>query len=40
MNSFIMAKKKKKQKKETKEDTEEIMEEDRAYSTRELEEDF
>jgi hypothetical protein len=40
MNSFIMAKKKKKQKKETKEDAEETIEEDRAYSTRELEEDF
>jgi hypothetical protein len=35
-----MAKKKKKQKKETKEDAEETIEEDRAYSTRELEEDF
>jgi hypothetical protein len=35
-----MAKKKKKQKKETKEDTEQVIEEDKAYSTRELEEDF
>lgn len=35
-----MAKKKKKQKKETKEDKEQVIEEDEAYSTRELEEDF
>jgi hypothetical protein len=35
-----MSKKKRKQKKETSEDTEKIMEENKAYSTRELEEDF
>jgi hypothetical protein len=35
-----MAKKKKKPKKETKKDAEQVMEEDKAYSTRELEEDF
>jgi hypothetical protein len=32
--------KKKKPKKKTKKDAEQIMEEDKAYSTRELEEDF
>jgi len=35
-----MAKRKKKPKKETKKDAEQIIEEDKAYSTRELEEDF
>jgi hypothetical protein len=35
-----MSKKKKKQRKETHEDTEKAMEEDKAYSTTELEEDF
>lgn len=40
IDDFIMAKKKKKQKKETKEDKEQVIEEDEAYSTRELEEDF
>ena len=35
-----MAKKRKKSKKETKKDAEQIIEEDKAYSTRELEEDF
>jgi hypothetical protein len=35
-----MVKKKKKPKKKTKKDVEQVMEEDRAYSTRELEEDF
>jgi hypothetical protein len=35
-----MVKKKKKQRKETREDAEKILEEDKAYSTRELEEDF
>jgi len=35
-----MAKNKKKSKKKTKKDLEQVMEEDKAYSTRELEEDF
>jgi hypothetical protein len=35
-----MGKRKRKQKKETREDPEKIMEENKAYSTRELEEDF
>jgi hypothetical protein len=35
-----MAKKRKKPKKETKKDAEQVIEEDKAYSTRELEEDF
>jgi len=36
----ILDKKKKKQRKETHKDTEKSMEEDKAYSTTELEEDF
>jgi hypothetical protein len=39
-DTSVMAKKKKKLKKETKKDAEQVMEEDKAYSTRELEEDF
>ena len=35
-----MTKEKKKPKRKTKKDSEQIMEEDKAYSTRELEEDF
>jgi hypothetical protein len=35
-----MAKKKKKSRKKTEKDTEQLIEEDVAYSTRELEEDF
>jgi hypothetical protein len=35
-----MTKEKKKSRKKTKKDQEQIMEEDKAYSTRELEEDF
>jgi hypothetical protein len=35
-----MTKKRKKPKKEMKEDAEQVIEEDKAYSTRELEEDF
>jgi hypothetical protein len=35
-----VAKKKKRPKKETKEDQEQILEEDKAYSTEELEQDF
>jgi hypothetical protein len=40
MDAPIMSKNKKKPKKKTKKDEEQIMEEDKAYSTRELEEDF
>jgi len=40
MDACAMTKEKKKPKKKTKEDQEQVMEEDKAYSTRELEEDF
>jgi hypothetical protein len=36
----MVSKKKKKQRKQAHEDAEKILEEDKAYSTRELEEDF
>jgi hypothetical protein len=35
-----MVRKRRRQRKETREDAEKILEEDKAYSTRELEEDF
>ena len=40
MDASGMTKEKKKSKRKTKKDQEQIMEEDKAYSTRELEEDF
>lgn len=39
-DALSMAKKRKKQKKQTKNDAEQAMEKDKAYSERELEEDF